>query len=165
MTTFLFTSAHACPLMLLMLNACALPINAAQSSNPNNADLYSAPEMAAIQFKQGAPLSGSSLESALHDADFYMQSLYRDVDIIKRNPQIRFEIIGFTDSSECSTVQCESLSAYRAQIVYDWLRSKGVPSASLKGPIGRGSAMPLDKGDTEEGRAKNRRVEINLSPD
>lgn len=127
--------------------------------------LLSAPEIAAIQFRSGLPLAGKSLESALEDPDFYLKSLRRDVEVIRRYPQIKFEIVGFTDAAECHAAQCQSLAANRAQLVYDWLLANGVPAASLKGPVSRGSAMPLDRGDTEQGRARNRRVEINLSPD
>ncbi|MFK3648510.1 OmpA family protein [Lysobacter enzymogenes] len=127
--------------------------------------LLSAPQMAAIQFKSGLPLAGKSLESALEDLEFYLTSLQRDVEVIRRYPQIKFEIVGFTDAAECHAARCQSVAANRAQLVYDWLLANGVPAASLKGPVSRGSAMPLDRGDTEQGRARNRRVEINLSPD
>jgi len=53
-----------------------------------------------------------------------------------------------------------SLSTYRAKAVFAKLVSDfGVGADQLK-PFGAGPAAPINRNATEEGRAKNRRVEI-----
>ena len=52
------------------------------------------------------------------------------------------------------------LSRRRAESVVDWLTSKhGIPAARLQA-AGVGMLSPVAPNDTEEGRAKNRRVEL-----
>jgi outer membrane protein OmpA-like peptidoglycan-associated protein len=53
------------------------------------------------------------------------------------------------------------LSQKRAQIIVDYLVSKGVDAHRLK-PIGYGKSKPVASNATEEGRAKNRRVEMKI---
>jgi OmpA-OmpF porin, OOP family len=53
-----------------------------------------------------------------------------------------------------------SLSLRRAEAVVKELTTKyGIPAARLKA-VGTGPVVPLAPNDTEEGRAKNRRVEL-----
>ena len=53
------------------------------------------------------------------------------------------------------------LSQERAKAVYDYLLSKGVPPENIA-YIGYGDTKPLVPNDTEENRAKNRRVELKI---
>ncbi len=65
-------------------------------------------------------------------------------------------LLGFSDSvgSRAENVQ---LSLARAQIVADQLRARGVPIASV---VGLGDEMPLGDNKTDDGRERNRRVEL-----
>jgi outer membrane protein OmpA-like peptidoglycan-associated protein len=54
------------------------------------------------------------------------------------------------------------LSKKRAQAVADYLVEKGVVKASQLVIEGKGGTVPLASNSTDEGRAKNRRVEITL---
>ncbi len=56
----------------------------------------------------------------------------------------------------------QELSLKRAKAVGDYFVRKGVVKASQLTFEGKGGSVPLAKNDTEEGRAKNRRVEITL---
>ena len=56
----------------------------------------------------------------------------------------------------------QKLSVERAQAVADYFIGKGAVKASQLVIEGRGGDMPIASNDTEEGRAKNRRVEITL---
>lgn len=51
------------------------------------------------------------------------------------------------------------MSERRAASVKSYLESKGVPSSMLKS-VGFGLSLPITTNDTEEGRARNRRVEL-----
>jgi outer membrane protein OmpA-like peptidoglycan-associated protein len=55
-----------------------------------------------------------------------------------------------------------ALSKKRAQAVADYLVRKGVVKASQLVIEGKGGTVPLASNSTDEGRAKNRRVEITL---
>jgi outer membrane protein OmpA-like peptidoglycan-associated protein len=56
----------------------------------------------------------------------------------------------------------QELSLKRAKAVGDYFVRKGVVKASQLVIEGKGGSVPLAKNDTDEGRAKNRRVEITL---
>jgi len=67
------------------------------------------------------------------------------------------EVQGHT-SSEGSTQYNQGLSERRAQSVVDYLKDKGVTNSLY--PKGYGEDYPIADNETEEGRAKNRRVEL-----
>ena len=54
-----------------------------------------------------------------------------------------------------------SLSASRAESVNKYLIDAGISSSRLQN-IGYGDKMPIASNDTEEGRQKNRRTELNI---
>ncbi|MFL7012008.1 OmpA family protein [Enterovibrio norvegicus] len=67
-------------------------------------------------------------------------------------------IIGHTDSVGSEAFN-QKLSEQRAQSVADYFTSNGV-SADRLSVVGEGESNPVASNDTEDGRAKNRRVEI-----
>jgi len=79
----------------------------------------------------------------------------------------RIVIKGFTDSVPIGAALRErfpsniELSKARADSVADLLKAQGVP-ANLITTVGQGQAHPVASNDTAEGRAKNRRVEIDI---
>lgn len=75
-------------------------------------------------------------------------------------PQMNIEIGGHTDGKGSEAYNLR-LSENRAKAVVDYLVSKGVDPKRLKYK-GYGKTMPVDSNDTEEGRAKNRRVEFKI---
>ena len=70
----------------------------------------------------------------------------------------RFSIEGHTDGIGSAEYN-QNLSAERAVAVENYLLAKGVPRSRL-GTIGHGKSSPVASNDTEEGRQRNRRVEI-----
>jgi outer membrane protein OmpA-like peptidoglycan-associated protein len=70
----------------------------------------------------------------------------------------RFSIEGHTDDVGSPTYNTE-LSAKRAETVQNYLLAKGVPRNRL-GVIGHGESAPVAPNDSEDGRQRNRRVEI-----
>jgi len=53
----------------------------------------------------------------------------------------------------------QTLSQQRAEAVVAWLAARGIDAARL-GAAGLGDSKPLADNGSEEGRAKNRRVEL-----
>ena len=76
----------------------------------------------------------------------------------ERNPGQVIQVIGHT-SSEGSRSYNQDLSELRAKVIYDYLQSQNL-NLSLKSYKGMGDKDPIYSNATEEGREKNRRVEI-----
>ncbi len=83
------------------------------------------------------------------------------VEILKRYPELRVEVAGHTDSVGTEPYN-QKLSERRAQAVYDYLTGNGIDASRLVGPNGFGELRPIDTNDTAEGRARNRRTELNV---
>ena len=75
------------------------------------------------------------------------------------NPGVRVEVGGHTDSKGTNAYNL-GLSRERAKTVEDFLEANGVSPAQISSR-GYGEARPVASNKTEEGRAQNRRVELN----
>ena len=71
-------------------------------------------------------------------------------------------IKGYTDSFGSNEYN-RNLSAFRANVVKSYLAGKGIHPNRIKA-MGMGNADPLKPNTTSEGRAANRRVEIEVEP-
>ncbi|HEY9237048.1 MULTISPECIES: OmpA family protein [Phenylobacterium] len=78
-------------------------------------------------------------------------------------PQTLVDIIGHADSTGRADYN-QALSERRALAVADYLTNRGGVLRDRLYVAGRGSTQPIASNDTEEGRAKNRRVEIIVRP-
>lgn len=76
-----------------------------------------------------------------------------------RNPRIEIRIDGHSDNSG-SKGKNQKLSEERARAVFEYLITHGVQNKMFY--KGYGSTVPIADNDTEEGRAKNRRVEFEI---
>ena len=77
-------------------------------------------------------------------------------------PSTFIDVSGHTDSIGTDAVN-QRLSEQRANAVADYLTYQGINRARIA-TRGYGKQFPIASNETEEGRAKNRRVEIKLSP-
>ena len=80
--------------------------------------------------------------------------------ILREESQVRVSVDGYTDSRGSDQYN-ERLSERRAQAVEDYLMRLGVGGGRLV-PQGFGESRPVATNETEEGRAQNRRVELNV---
>lgn len=78
--------------------------------------------------------------------------------LIAANPALKIEIQGHTDNVGGDAYN-QSLSEARARSVMGWLSTHGIAAARMTAK-GYGKTMPVADNGTDEGRAKNRRVEI-----
>ena len=78
--------------------------------------------------------------------------------MLQQNPDIKVSVEGHTDNVGSATGN-QSLSEKRAQAVVAWLTSHGIAASRLSAK-GWGSSKPVEDNNTEDGRAKNRRVEL-----
>jgi len=87
-----------------------------------------------------------------------MEEIQKVADYMKKNPQARFEVQGHTDNQGSDAIN-DPLSQQRAEAVVKALEGLGCDSFNLR-PVGKGSHEPVADNKTDEGRAKNRRVEF-----
>ena len=78
--------------------------------------------------------------------------------LLLENPGLTLEIQGHTDNQGEDDYNL-ALSQQRAETVRRYLALFGIPAEQLTAK-GYGESQPVDTNDTEEGRAKNRRVEL-----
>jgi len=81
--------------------------------------------------------------------------------VLKKYPKNRIVVQGFTDSTGSNAIN-QKLSTQRAKAVHDYLSGTGLKTLSLT-YVGYGPQYPVASNDTEEGRAKNRRVVLAIT--
>ena len=86
--------------------------------------------------------------------------LQKLIEILSANPKMTIELSGHTDSKGKDKYN-KVLSENRAKAVYDYLVGRGIDNSRLKYK-GYGATMPIADNSTDEGRAKNRRVEFKI---
>ncbi|MCK5839531.1 MAG: OmpA family protein, partial [Bacteroidales bacterium] len=96
---------------------------------------------------------------AVLTSDSYIE-LGRVLKLMSTNPGLRIEISGHSDNVG-SYAYNQKLSEQRAKAVVDYLVSLGIDPDRLE-YVGYASSQPVATNDTEEGRAKNRRVEFKI---
>jgi OOP family OmpA-OmpF porin len=119
------------------------------------------PELPSVTFLPGHPQAGESFTASLDE--FSRGQLERNLAELKAYPH-PFALFGFTDDRECRGLACEALAHRRARGLYDWLIANGVDPAMLPSIIVYDETKPIDDNDTEDGRARNRRVEFQFDP-
>lgn len=86
------------------------------------------------------------------------RELDRIADILKQHPEVVLRVEGFTDNTG-SPATNEALSSARANKVKEELVKRGVEENRMD-TAGRGAESPIAPNDTEENRARNRRIEL-----
>ena len=84
-----------------------------------------------------------------------LMSKFEDADVVS------IKVVGHTDSVG-SDAYNQALSERRASSVAEYLLSQGVAPNKVTSE-GRGESQPIASNETEEGRAKNRRVELHIN--
>jgi outer membrane protein OmpA-like peptidoglycan-associated protein len=108
-------------------------------------------EIAGVQFATGA----ASLNAVAREG------LARFAGIVGVYPTLRFKVEGHTDSTGSYETN-RTLSLKRALTVRDYLIAQGVPASTID-VEGLGPDRPVADNATDDGRARNRRVEIILT--
>ena len=119
-------------------------------------------DLRGVEFKFDHPRVGEKLEPSLKAPTAEsIAILDQAIDTLKRNPEIRVEVDGHTDSKGTDAYN-QKLSERRAKGVYDYLIAHGIDASRLDGPKGFGESQPIDTNDTAEGRQRNRRTELKV---
>lgn len=107
-----------------------------------------------------APRIDETLLFAAEDATLSsaaLQALDRIKTMLLATPNLVVQVRGHVDPVE--KTDATSLARARAEAVYDWLVSNGVPSQRMTVVV-MGANLPIDTSATAEGRAGNRRVDF-----
>ena len=87
-----------------------------------------------------------------------MEEIQKVADYMKKNPTARFEVQGHTDNQGSDKIN-DPLSQQRAEAVVKALEQLGCDPFNMRA-VGKGSHEPVADNKTDDGRAKNRRVEF-----
>ena len=87
-----------------------------------------------------------------------MGEINRIATLMKENPDLKFSVEGHTDNTGSAATN-QTLSEARSQAVVDKLMENGIAADRLKA-AGKGQTSPIADNGSDEGRAKNRRVEF-----
>ena len=87
-----------------------------------------------------------------------MTEINRIAKLMKDNPDLKFSVEGHTDNTG-NAASNQMLSEARSKAVLDKLVEMGISNDRLKS-AGKGQTKPIADNSTDEGRAKNRRVEF-----
>jgi outer membrane protein OmpA-like peptidoglycan-associated protein len=82
------------------------------------------------------------------------------VEALGDSPSTRVEVAGHTDSTGTETYN-QGLSERRARSVAEYLSNNGIDRSQLT-VVGYGETRPVADNSNEDGRAQNRRVELNV---
>jgi outer membrane protein OmpA-like peptidoglycan-associated protein len=107
-----------------------------------------------VNFEKSKPILVKGAESKLDGV----------VEYLKQNPKAQIEIAGHTDNEGSDQRLNQRLSEFRAKVVANYLFNKGIASDRII-TIGKGSSEPIVANDTDENKAKNRRIEIMILED
>jgi OmpA-OmpF porin, OOP family len=106
------------------------------------------------------PLYGIQFLSGRADlAPASVTIMHEIIVLLQDHPDWRLRIEGHTDSTGGKMAN-QALSLKRAQAVVMWLTQNGVKKGRLDEPQGIGDTRPVGDNTTEEGRQKNRRIEL-----
>lgn len=89
------------------------------------------------------------------------ESVMELAEILNKYPETNLMIVGHTDNRGAESYN-QDLSEKRASAVANYLKMRGVSGDRLT-TIGQGLDNPVETNETEEGRARNRRVEISIA--
>ena len=87
-----------------------------------------------------------------------MVEINRIAELMKKDTSLNFEVQGHCDATGSDAVN-DPLSQKRAEAIVAALVEQGIAEARLTA-VGKGSHSPIADNSTDEGRAKNRRVEF-----
>lgn len=91
------------------------------------------------------------------------ESLSKMAEILKKYPENVLTIKGYTDNTGSAATN-QTLSEKRAAAVKSQLIAGGVPANTIT-VVGKGPADPVAPNNTADGRAQNRRVEVEIAVD
>lgn len=130
------------------------------STAPEYDSIIDAPSMLDALEKTGkAPLYGVTFLPGRADiAPESIITLREIIALLQDNPDLRLRIEGHTDSTGAKAAN-QILSVKRAQAIVDYLVNRGLKRTRFE-VAGLGDTVPVADNSTEEGRKRNRRIQL-----
>ncbi len=131
-------------------------VNNTEGLKPMNLDFNERPVL------PGEAYTLNNIQYATNSAELLPESrvvIDGFIEFLKEYPNITFEIRGHTDNVGNAASNL-ALSTDRAFTVRAALEQGGIPKSRIIACRGYGADKPIEKNDTEDGRAKNRRTEF-----
>ncbi len=143
----------------------------------NDGDVYTLTIIEKTIMAQQVELSAAALAKALNDTgSIALHNILFDtgqatlkaesskelqlvIDVLKADATLKIEIQGHTDNTGVKAANL-TLSQQRADAVRDYLIKTGGIAATRLTAVGLGDTKPVAPNTTEDGKAKNRRVEL-----
>ena len=113
------------------------------------------------KFELGKSLRLNHIYFETNSSNILPESVYElsvIVEILRNNPNYKIEISGHTDNVGDFDYN-KKLSLARAEAIAEYLKSKSISKTRITSK-GLGDSKPIAANDTEENKAKNRRVEV-----
>ena len=88
--------------------------------------------------------------------------LDENFEMLNNRPDTSIVILGYTDATGPAEYN-QQLSERRAEAVYNYLESRGLSPSRMQ-TVGYGESRPVAENNTAQGRALNRRSEIQVMP-
>jgi OOP family OmpA-OmpF porin len=125
-----------------------------------NKELVDAASLAGSVSKTGhAAVYGILFDTAKADVKPESDATLKEIaKLLQQDPKLKLYVVGHTDNQGALDANMD-LSTRRANAVILALSKYGVTAARLKA-LGDGPSAPVASNDSEDGRAKNRRVEL-----
>lgn len=123
------------------------------------------PEPAPAPVEEPAPIVLQGVHFKFDSAQLTQQAQGRLNNVsaaLNAAPDVTFGIAGHTDSVG-SKAYNQKLSERRAQSVEDYLNAQGINDGRVTSVVGYGESRPVATNETDAGRAKNRRVELDVT--
>jgi OOP family OmpA-OmpF porin len=139
----------------------AMPMDSDKDGVPDNLDQCPNTPIGATVDARGCWTFAAIVLFDINKADVKSEAypmLTEAVLILKKNPNLKVEIDGHTDSTGTAEYNL-ALSKRRAESVKEFFVSRGIDPQRLN-THGNGFSKPAASNKTKEGRAKNRRVEL-----
>lgn len=115
------------------------------------------PDIPDVRFPEGQPIATGNFEPSPE----LLTSINGDLEVFNRFPKLKVNVVGHTDSKECTGTACADLGLRRAQYVYDWLDLHGVDRMQLGTVKTVGADVPILSNDNED-RRLSRRVSFDV---
>ena len=139
-------------------NNTATPNSNSVTKPDNNTNSGSAAAISSASLNNRAPATFVKGSNSISSID---KSLVKDIiSFLEKNPNSLITVNGYA-SSEGELAVNQKISQSRAEAFKRYLISKGIADNRIVS-TGKGIDNPIGSNDTEEGRIKNRRVEISI---
>ena len=126
-------------------------------------EMFEGPFIVNLEFDPASNFVLKNVEFDVGKATLRPQShatLNHLIEYLKRKSSVHIEIAGFTDNIGTQT-ENQKLSLERARSIFNFLHQNGIGEHRMT-IKGYGDSQPITENNTEEGRQKNRRIEITI---